>query len=236
MVYVPTFTTKNQPFNVSERPNLNPIGSHGSCHHFRGFELCLRQSKKKRLEIPPWEMYKTTQLQQAFFMAPSLYTLNIFAREKHTCFYNSLLKTEEQWNDITSGSVKTSVAVGKMIREVKGPLLTFTIRILSDCYSVWPGPNVYRYVSIIVYNIHTYLFCLYNIYIYIYLYLHTYNTGFLLSINTIFFRLLGVGGLAPLDSTATSPWTASFHRSCHPIHHDHSEKTPVLLGKEGHFP
>ena len=126
---------------------------------------------EKTARDPTWEMYKTTQQKTSMFHGSESLHRGFLQGKTHTCFYNSLLKTEEQWNDVTSGSVKTSVTVGKMIREVKGPLLTFTIRILSDCYSVWPGPNVYIQLYITYINI---LFMS----IYIYLNLHTYNTVF----------------------------------------------------------
>ena len=110
---------------------------------FQGFELCLRESRRKNGSRSTLINVGIHAAKNKHPMAPSLYTLKTW-QGKNTRFLEPLLKAEEQWNDITSGPVKTPVTVGKMIWEVKGPLLTFTIRILSDCCSVWPGPNVYN--------------------------------------------------------------------------------------------
>ena len=122
MVYLPTFTIKIQPFNVSKHPMgilLDPMG-HVIISGFGA--LPARKSKKKRLEIHPEKCRNPLSKIQASHGSESLHLEN-WAREKHTCFYNSLLKTEEQWNDITSGPVKTSVTVGKIDLRSEGTFL-----------------------------------------------------------------------------------------------------------------
>ena len=159
-IFTYIYHKKNQPFNVSKHPMgilLDPMG-HVIISGF--WALPARKSKKKRLEIHPDKCRNPRGKKQASHGSESLHLEN-FCKGKTHVFLQLHIKNRRTMKRLTSGSVKTSVTVGKMIREVKGPLLTFTIRILSDCCSVWPGPNVYIYICFIVYYIHKYLIYVY---------------------------------------------------------------------------
>ena len=84
------------------------------------------------------------------------------SRKEKTLIYQLFKKRLKKCDPFlvhTSGPAQNPITVGKCFE--KGPLLTFTIRILSDCYSAWAGPKKYIF----------FCFCMY--------------TCFSLSINTI---------------------------------------------------
>ena len=111
---------------------------------------------------------------------------------------------------------------------MKGPFLTFTIRILSDCYSVWPGPNVYIQLYITYINI---LFMS----TYIYLYLHTYNTVFYcLSTQSLFDCL--VLGVCPFRLDSDVAMDGIFPSLLPPNSPRPQWEEPSFVGKGRTFP